>query len=111
VKRIIAGIIATAVVAAAALGLPADLVVIAAKEVAPDEEAGLYYLGPAHGGFLYNGSVEGVARVAPYRLLDREATRKEYYLVWVPGGGLTAAAFEHLGAAARLSDEEILVGS
>lgn len=109
-RKILFAVFVGAVSVAAASALPGDLVVISNKEVAPDEEAGLYYLGPAGGGFLYNGSAEGLARVAPYRLLDREATRKEYYLVWVPGGGLAAAAFEHLGAAAQLSAEEILVG-
>jgi hypothetical protein len=109
-KKILIATLVGAATAAAALALPADLVVISNKEVAPDEEAGLYYLGPTVGGFLYNGSSAALGRVAPYRLLDREAARKEYYLVWVPGGGLAASAFEHLGSAAYISEEEILVG-
>ncbi|NIT35824.1 MAG: M28 family peptidase [candidate division Zixibacteria bacterium] len=108
-KHIVAALLGAAL-AAAALALPGDLVVVSPNEVAPDEAAGLYYLGPTSGGFLYNGSEEALARVTPYRLLDREATRKEYYLVWVPGGGLGAAAFAGLGSAAVISDEEILVG-
>jgi hypothetical protein len=109
-KKILFAILAGAATAGAALALPADLVVVSDKEVAPDEEAGLYYLGPAVGGFLYNGTSAALGRVAPYRLLDREAGLKEYYLVWVPGGGVPASAFEHLGSAAAISDEEILVG-
>lgn len=102
--------VAAFLLVAAAYALPGDFVVISDKEVRPDEAAGLYYLGPAVGGFLYNGSSEALGRVAPYRLLDREAARKEYYLVWVPGGGVAVSAFEHLGSAAYISDEEILVG-
>jgi len=109
-RKYVVAVLLGAALAAAALALPGDLVVISTREVAPDEEAGLYYLGPAAGGFLYNGSAAALTRVAPYRLLDREATQRDYYLVWVPGGGLTAAAFEHLGSAAQISDEEILVG-
>jgi Zn-dependent M28 family amino/carboxypeptidase len=109
-RKIFVAIVAGAVTAGAAFALPADFVVMSDKEAAPDEGAGLYYLGPAAGGFLYNGSSASLARVAPYRLLDGGATAKEYYLVWVPGGGVPAEAFERLGSAAQLSDEEILVG-
>ncbi len=109
-KKIFIATLVGAALAATAFALPADLVVISNKEVAPDEEAGLYYLGPAVGGFLYNGSSAALSYVAPYRLLDRDAARKDYYLVWVPGGGVAASAFEHLGSAAAVSDEEILVG-
>ncbi len=109
-RKVLIAIVAGTVAAGAAHALPADFVVISAKETAPDKSAGLYYLGPAGGGFLYNGSASALARVAPYRLLDEGATEKEYYLVWVPGGGVAAAAFQRLGAAAQLSDEEILVG-
>ncbi|NIT34881.1 MAG: M20/M25/M40 family metallo-hydrolase, partial [candidate division Zixibacteria bacterium] len=97
--------------AAAAFALPGDLVVVSDKEVRPDEAAGLYYLGSCGAGYLYNGSSAALARVAPYRLLDREARTKDYYIVWAPEWvGATPAAFEHLGTAVRLSEYEILVG-
>jgi hypothetical protein len=109
-KKHIVAVLLGAALAAAALALPDDLVVFSLKEVAPDEAAGLYYLGPASAGFLYNGSEEALARVAPYRILDWDGQKKDYYLVWVPGGGLGASAFENVGSAAVISDEEILVG-
>jgi photosystem II stability/assembly factor-like uncharacterized protein len=96
---------------AAAYALPGELVVISAKEVRPDEDAGFYYLGSCGAGYLYNGSSAALSRVAPCRLLDREAEAKDYYIVWAPEWvGVTPAAFEHLGAAVRLSEYEILVG-
>ena len=58
---------------AAAFALPGDLVVVSQKEVRPDEAAGLYYLGSCGAGHLYNGSSAAVARVAPYRILGRDA--------------------------------------
>jgi photosystem II stability/assembly factor-like uncharacterized protein len=97
--------------AAAAFGLPGELVVISAKEVAPDEAAGLYYLGTCEAGYLYNGSSAALGAVAPYRLLDRDAQLKDYYIVWAPGWvGVTPEAFAPLGTAVRLSEYEILVG-
>ncbi|MEE8640190.1 MAG: M20/M25/M40 family metallo-hydrolase, partial [bacterium] len=103
--------VAAAVVAAAAWALPGDLVVISDREVTPDEAAGLCYLGQAGDGYLYNGSSAAVGRVAPYRVLDRGAQLKDYYIVWAPEWvGLTPQAFAHLGAAVRLSEYEILVG-
>jgi len=109
-KMIIAAVVGVSL-AAAAFALPGDLVVVSDKEVRPDEAAGLYYLGSYAGGYLYNGSSAAVGRVAPYRLLDRDAKAKEYYIVWAPDWvGVTPAAFEHLGTAVRLSEYEILVG-
>jgi hypothetical protein len=108
-KLIIAVVVAAS--AAAAYALPADLVVTSPREVRPDEGGPLYYLGPGGDGFLYNGSSAALSRVAPYRLLDRDARARDYYIVWVPGNdGLTAAAFERFGTAARLSADEFLVG-
>ncbi|NIT35828.1 MAG: hypothetical protein GTN49_04905, partial [candidate division Zixibacteria bacterium] len=98
-------ILGAAFLAAAACALPGDLVVISAKEVRPDEAAGLNYLGSCAGGYLYNGSSAALARVAPYRLLDREAQTKDYYIVWAPEWvKVKAAAFAHLGTAIRLSE-------
>ena len=95
----------------AAYGLPGDVVVISDKEVRPDEAVGLYYLGQAGDGYLYNGSSAAVGAVAPYRVLDREAQAKDYYIVWAPAWvGLTAEAFAHVGKAAKLSESEVLVG-
>jgi photosystem II stability/assembly factor-like uncharacterized protein len=95
----------------AAYGLPGDLVVWSEKEVRPDEAAGLYYLGQGGGGYLYNGSTSALAAVAPYRLLDREAQAKDYYIVWAPEWvPLAPEAFASLGEAVRLSESEILVG-
>ncbi len=102
---------AAAVLTAAAWALPGDLVVMSDREVRPDEGAGLYYLGQAADGYLYNGSAAALGRVSPYRLLDRDARRKNYYIVWAPAEVKVAAAdFERLGAAVRLSEYEILVG-
>ncbi|MEE9455817.1 MAG: M20/M25/M40 family metallo-hydrolase [bacterium] len=68
-------------------------------------------MGTCAAGYLYNGSSAAVGRAAPYRVLDRDARSKNYYIVWAPAWvGLTPAAFEHLGAAVRLSEYEILVG-
>ncbi len=109
-KTIVAAVVGF-IFAAAAYALPGDLVVISEKEVRPDEAAGLYYLGQAAGGYLYNGSSAALGRVAPYRLLDREAQTKDYYIVWAPAWvKITPEHFEHLGAAVRLSEYEILVG-
>jgi len=96
---------------AAAYGLPGELVVLSEREVRPDEAAGLYYLGQAGGGYLYNGSAAALAAVAPYQVVGRDAQAKEYYIVWAPAWvGVTPQAFEHLGTAVRLSEYEILVG-
>jgi photosystem II stability/assembly factor-like uncharacterized protein len=104
-------VVATVCLAAAAYALPGDVVVISDKEVRPDEAAGVYYLGSCAAGYLYNGSSSSLARVAPYRVLDRDAQTKEYYIVWAPDwAGVTPAAFEHLGTAIRLSENEILIG-
>ncbi len=103
--------VAALLAAAAAFALPADLVVMSAREVRPDEAVGLYYLGQAGGGYLYNCSNAAAARVAPYRVLDRDAQTKDYYVVWAPAWvGVTPEAFADLGTAVRLSDTEILVG-
>ncbi len=110
-RRLLYAAVAGVSFAAAAYALPGDLVVLSSKEVKPDEAAGLYYLGQAGDGYLYNGSSAAVGRVAPYRLLDRDAQLKDYYVVWAPEWvGLTPKAFEHLGTAVRLSEYEILVG-
>ncbi|UCH78092.1 MAG: M20/M25/M40 family metallo-hydrolase [Candidatus Coatesbacteria bacterium] len=102
---------ALAFTCAAAYGLPGELVALSDKEVRPDEGAGLYYLGQAGGGYLYNGSAAALGVVAPYRLLDREAQAKDYYIVWAPEWvPLAPEDFEHLGAAVRLTAYEILVG-
>ena len=104
-------VVAAFLFVAAAYALPGELVVVSDKEVRPDEAAGLYYLGQAGDGYLYNGSSAAVGRAAPYRVLDRDAQLKDYYIVWAPEWvGLTPQAFEHLGAAVRLSEYEILVG-
>ncbi len=98
-------------VAAAAHTLPAELVVVSAKEVRPDEAAAFYYLGSCGAGYLYNGSRAALGRVAPYRVLDGDAQFKDYYIVWAPAWvGLTPQAFAELGTAVRLSEYEILVG-
>jgi hypothetical protein len=105
------GVLLLAAWAAASWALPAEWVVLSPRQVMPAEEEGLYFLGPAPGGFLYNGSEEGLAAVAPYRLLDREATTKDYYLVWLTEGALvSAAALRTLGTVAPLSEAEYLVG-
>jgi photosystem II stability/assembly factor-like uncharacterized protein len=107
IKRTVAGVL----LAAAAYALPGELVVVSDKEVRPDEAAGFYYLGSCAAGYLYTGSSAAVGRAAPFRVLDRDAQAKDYYIVWAPEWvGLTPQAFEHLGAAARLSEYEILVG-
>jgi photosystem II stability/assembly factor-like uncharacterized protein len=103
--------VAAVLCAATAFGLPGELVVLADKEVRPDEAAGLYYLGSCDAGYLYNGSSAALGAVAPYRLLDRDAQAKDYYIVWAPEWvGVTPEAFAHLGSAVRLSEYEILVG-
>ncbi|MEE9455819.1 MAG: M20/M25/M40 family metallo-hydrolase [bacterium] len=110
-NRMIIAAVAAVVFNAAAFPLPGELVVISGKEVRPDEAAGLYYLGSYGAGYLYNGSSATLGRVAPYRVLDRGARRKDYYVVWLPeGAAVTAASFGHVGDAVRLSDNEILVG-
>ena len=110
-RKLIIAVVVGIFGAAAAYALPADLVVTSPREVRPDEGASLYYLGPGGDGFLYNGSSAALSRVEPYRLLDRDARAKDYYIVWVPGDdGLTAAAFERFGTVARLSEDEFLVG-
>jgi len=98
--------------AAAALALPGDLLVLADATTGPDEARGLYYLGGAAGRFLYNGSEEALAGVAPYAVLDHGARDKDYYVVWAhPAANLTPASFAHLGFAAWLGAEgEMLVG-
>ena len=102
--------VAGAVFVAAAYALPGELVVVSNKEVRPDEAAGFYYLGSCAAGYLYSGSSAAVGRVAPYRLLDRDAQAKDYYIVWAPAWvKVTAADFAHLGTAVRLSEYEILV--
>ncbi len=110
-RRLLYAAVAGVSFAAAALALPGDLVVLSSKEVKPDEAAGLYYLGQAGDGYLYNGSSAAVGRVAPYRVLDRDAQLKDYYIVWAPDWVKVAPAdFAHLGPAVRLSEYEILVG-
>ncbi len=110
-KNIIVTAVAAVTFVAAAYALPADLVVVSAKEVRPDEAAGFYYLGTCAAGYLYNGSSAAVGRAAPYRVLDRDAQTKDYYIVWAPAWvGVTPQAFEHLGTAVRFSAYEILVG-
>ncbi|HUV87559.1 MAG TPA: M20/M25/M40 family metallo-hydrolase, partial [bacterium] len=110
-KNIIVTAVAAVSFAAAANALPADLVVISDKEVRPDEAAGFYYLGACAGGYLYNGSSAAVGRAAPYRVLDRDAQAKDYYIVWAPEWvNVKAEAFAHLGTSVRLSENEILVG-
>jgi photosystem II stability/assembly factor-like uncharacterized protein len=110
--RIVIAIRCAASLAAAAFGLPAELVAISKKEVRPNEAAGLYYLGRAAGGYLYNGSAAALGRVAPYHVLGREATSRDYYLVWLPrkDASRAAAALEGIGTAVRLSASEMLVG-
>jgi len=101
----------TAAALAAAYGLPGDVVVLSDKEVRPNDAAGLYYLGSCAAGYLYNGSSAALGAVAPYRLLDRDAQAKDYYIVWAPGWvDVAPDDFAHLGTAARLSEYEILVG-
>jgi photosystem II stability/assembly factor-like uncharacterized protein len=109
--RLLCAAVASVTFAAAAYALPGDLVVISTKEVKPDEAAGLYYLGRCGAGLLYNGSRTALARAAPYRVLDGDAARKDYYIVCAPEGGTIApASFAHIGSAARLSENETLVG-
>ena len=108
-KRII--VAAALAVAALTYALPGDLLVISKKEVKADAAAGLSYLGSCASGYLYSGSAAALGRAAPYRTLDRDAEAKDYYVVWAPGSvKLDPAAFAHLGFAARLSADEILVG-
>ncbi len=110
-RRLLYAAVAGVSFAAAAYALPGELVVVSDKEVRPDEAAGLYYLGQAGDGYLYNGSSAALGRVAPYRLLDRDAQAKDYYIVWAPDWVKVAPAdFAHLGTAVRLSEYEILVG-
>ncbi len=110
-KKLLKAAVAGVLFAAAAYALPADLVVVSDKEVRPDEAAGFYYLGSCAAGFLYSGSSAAVGRAAPYRLLDRDAQRKDYYIIWAPTWvNVKAEAFAHLGTSARLSEYEILVG-
>ncbi len=110
-RAVNAFVAAAAILTAAAWALPGDLVVISDREVRPDEAAGFYYLGTCAAGYLYNGSSAAVGRAAPYRVVDREAQRKDYYIVWAPAWvGLAPGDFAHLGTAVRLSEYEILVG-
>jgi photosystem II stability/assembly factor-like uncharacterized protein len=110
-KKLLKAAVAGVLFAAAAYALPGDLVVVSDKEVRPDEAAGFYYLGSCAAGFLYSGSSAAVGRAAPYRLLDRDAQRKDYYIIWAPTWvNVKAEAFAHLGTSARLSEYEILVG-
>ncbi len=110
-RKIIYAAVAGALSVAAAFALPAELVVLSDKEVRPDEAAGLYYLGTCEAGYLYNGSAAAIGRAAPYRILDRDAQLKDYYIVWAPEWvAITPEDFAHLGTAVRLSDTEILVG-
>ncbi len=110
-RNIIVTAVAAVSFAAAAYALPADLVVVSDKEVRPDEAAGFYYLGTCAAGYLYNGSSAAVGRAAPYRVLDRGAQLKDYYIVWAPAWvNVKAEAFAQLGTSARLSENEILVG-
>jgi photosystem II stability/assembly factor-like uncharacterized protein len=111
VRRLLYTAVAGVSFAAAAFALPGDVVVISDKEVRPDEAAGLYYLGQAGDGYLYNGSSAALGRVAPYRVLDLDAKAKDYYIVWAAAWvGLAPEDFEYLGTAVRLSEYEILVG-
>ena len=104
-------VVAAVLVAATAWGLPAELVVLSAKEARADEAAAFYYLGSCGAGYLYNGSSAAVARVAPYRILDGDAQTKDYYIVWAPAWVKVAPEdFAHLGTSVRLSEYEILVG-
>ena len=83
-RRLLYAAVASVSFAAAALALPGDLVVISDREVRPDEAAAFYYLGSCAAGYLYNGSSAAVGRAAPYRVLDRDARSKNYYIVWAP---------------------------
>ncbi|MEE9457789.1 MAG: hypothetical protein V3W11_11650, partial [bacterium] len=110
-RRLLYAAVASVSFAAAAFALPGDVVVLSAKDVRPDEDGGFYYLGSCAAGYLYNGSSAAVGRAAPYRVLDRDAQAKDYYIVWAPAWvGLAPQAFERLGTAVRLSEYEILVG-
>ena len=110
-RNIIVTAVAAVSFAAAAYALPADLVVVSDKEVRPDEAAAFYYLGTCAAGYLYNGSSAAAGRAAPYRVLDRDAQLKDYYIVWAPDWvGVTPQAFAQLGTSVRLSEYEILVG-
>jgi hypothetical protein len=108
------GILSAAVIASlatAAYGLPGDLVVLSETEIRPNEEAGLYYLGSADEGYLYCGSAAALGQTSPYRILDRDADARDYYIVRAPEWvGVTPEDFAPLGTAVRLSDYEILVG-
>jgi len=111
VKTLKITVVAAALVASTALALPGELVVLSAKEARADEAAAFYYLGTCGAGYLYNGSSAAVARVAPCRVLDGDAQFKDYYIVWAPAWvKITPEDFKDLGAAARLSEYEILVG-
>jgi photosystem II stability/assembly factor-like uncharacterized protein len=103
----------TAVLAAAVAGtafaLPGDLVVLSSRLVAGDEAAGLYYLGSCAAGQLYNGEGGSLARVAPYRVLDRDARAKDYYLVYADEAA-TPAAWAGLGVAIGMGKGEFLIG-
>jgi len=109
--RILTAGLAVALFAASAWALAGDVVVVSSRSVPPDEAADFYYLGRAEGGYLYSGSAAAVARAAPYRVLDRGAEAKDYYLVWIPEGApATAASFAPMGSVARLSEGEFAVG-
>ena len=101
--------VAAAIYGAAAWALPGDVVVVSAKDVGPDEAAGFYYLGSCSAGYLYNGSSAAVGRAAPYRLLDRGARRKYYFLVSPPRRtALTATDMATVGDVQRLGDDYLL---
>jgi len=96
-------------VAAAAYALPGDVVVISDREVAPDEAAGLYYMGSCEAGYLYNGSSAAVGRAAPYRVLDAAARGKHYFLISLPKRtALTAADMAKAGDVQPLGDDYLL---
>jgi photosystem II stability/assembly factor-like uncharacterized protein len=105
------GIILGFAVAAGAASPPSEVVVFSPRLASPETGGEWSYLGRAADGYLYRGPEEALAAVAPYRLLDRAAARKDYYLVWLPeGSALTAAHFAPLGTSVRLAEREILVG-
>jgi photosystem II stability/assembly factor-like uncharacterized protein len=110
-KKITLAAVAATIYGAAAFSLPGELVVISGKEVRPDETAGLYYLGGYGGGYLYNGSAATLGPAAPYRIVGRDADRKDYYVAWTPeGASASPDTLKRVGDAVRLSDNEILVG-
>lgn len=105
------GMVLGLAVAAGAASPPEEVVVLSSRLASPETSAAWAYLGRAADGYLYRGPEEMLAAVAPYRLLDRGAARKDYYLVWLPeDSALTAASFAPLGTAVRLAESEILVG-